>query len=430
VNKAIFWVKANLAMVICGIIIVIAPVVAFFVSSGMNAGVREELESRVSASSNTLQRGGTTNYSIPAAMPGGEETSKSGPLNEASLDVFEERISGLRQSSDQLYSSVLDKNAENRHAIIDGIFPEPASTQSEVKPIDFAEEYPRAHTALLGLVNAGSPPAPDIVQDALKDVQSTFVTSLGRAEEGLALSEEEQADLLQRLRQRRLELYLDQSQRLGMYATAEAFVFSLPAAGPEAKLSLSECYAWQESYWVRQDILEALAIANTDDRGRLEPVTEAPVKRLIQITVDPRVQARRGRDEEPLDTAATGIDPSQPIQLEFSRSLTGRAVESPLYDVRQAHVTLHVESNRLADTLKAIATSDLLAVTDVTLTKIDQWALLNEGYLYGQAHVVEAVIDLECLLLREWAVDFMPTVVKQQRGVPLPLPDDEFGEDG
>ncbi len=429
-NKVVPWVKANLAMVICGLIIVVAPMVALFISSGMNAGVREELQSRVSSSSNTLKRGGTTNYTIPAAMPGGAETSKTGPLNAASLDVFEDRVSRLRQSSDQLYSSILGKNAENRHAIIDGIFPEPSSTESEVKPIDFAEEYPRAHAALLGLVNAGSPPAPDIVQDALNDVQSTFVTSLGRAEEGLTLSEEERTDLLQRLRQRRLELYLDQSQRLGMYATAEAFVFNLPAAGPEAKLSLSECYVWQESYWVRQDILEALAIANTDDRGRLEPVTEAAVKRLIEIRVDPRVPVRRGRNEDPLDAVAAEIDPSQPIQLEFSKSLTGRAVESPLYDIRTAQVTLHVESNRLADVLKALASSDLLAVTDVTLTKIDQWTLLNEGYLYGQAHVVEAVIDLECLLLREWAVDFMPAVVKQKRGVPLPLPENEFGEDG
>ncbi len=427
-NKVLTWVKSNLAIVICGAIIVIAPVVAYVVSSGMNAGVRKELEERVSGSWNELTRGGTTTYTIPAALPGGEPVNESGPLNASSLNLYAERLSRLKESSDRLYQTLLEANAANRAPIIEGIFPEPAPTEAQVKPIDFADEYPKAHAKLLQIINAGSPPAGDLVQDALNDVQSTYLTSLGRTEEAAALSEDERAELAQRLRQRRLELYFDQSQRLSVYATPDAFQFEV-ATGVTGKPTLAECYQWQEAYWLRQDILEALASANREATGKLQPVTQAPVKRLISLVVDPPVVARQARplpDDEP--TPPQPIDPATAVELDYSRSLTGRAVDNGLYDVRTARVTVHVESNRLPQVLKAISTSDLLAVTNVSLAPVDQWTLLKDGYMYGQSHVVEATIDVEGLLLREWAAEYMPPAVKEKRGVPEPQPEGAIEE--
>lgn len=430
-NKVLTWIKSNLAIVICSVIIVVTPVAAYVVSSGMNAGVRKELEERVSRSWNDLTRGGTTTYTIPAALPGGQPVSETGSLNASSLQAYARRLSKLKQMSDELYETLLEANAADRRPLIDGIFPEPAETVAQVKPIDFADEYPRAHARLLDIINAGSPPAADLVRDALNDVQSTYITSLGRTEENAALSEDEENELKQRLRQRRLELYFDQSQRLSVYATPDAFQLEV-AADPTGKPQLAECYLWQEAYWLRQDILEAIAAANSDEDGDLAPVTRAPVKRLLSLSVNPVVASRPGpgrmEDEDEMGAPAGPIDPSTPIELSYARSLTGRAVDNSLYDVRTAQLTIHVESNRLPQVLKAIASTDLLAVTNVTLREIDPWLLLKEGYLYGQSHVVEATLELEGLLLRQWAAEYMPPEIKQERGVPEPQPQDMIEE--
>lgn len=43
------WIKSHVLIVICGVIIVAAPVAAYVVSSGMNATLRDELQSSASS---------------------------------------------------------------------------------------------------------------------------------------------------------------------------------------------------------------------------------------------------------------------------------------------------------------------------------------------------------------------------------------------
>lgn len=424
-NKVIAWVKANLAIVICGAIVVLAPAVSYVVSSGMNSAVRSSIESRVRGSWDDLVRGDTTTYTIPASLPGGQPISQTGPLSNASLRVLEQRLSTLRGSSDRLYGSLLEANRANRRPIIPGVFPEPEDTVRQVKPIDFADAYPRAHEELLRIINAGSPPDSDIVLDALSDLRSTYLVSLGRTEENPNLSEEEMQELRQRLRQRRLELYLDQAQRLSVYATPAAFVLGAVGGQGAPRLSLADCYRLQEEYWVRQSLLKSLAAANTSDDGRLLSIIDAPVKRLLRLVVDPphaQTQRRAMGAGDPL-AGAEPIDPSIPLEQDFSSSFTGRRPSTGLYDLRTARMTIHVESSRLPQVLRAISTTDLIAVTNVTVSRIDPWTELNQGYLYGQSHVVEATIEVECLLLRQWTAEYMPPSVRAARGVPDPEPE-------
>ena len=427
----ITWIKANLALVIFCVIIVVAPIASFLVSNRMNNRIREELKSRVSESWSDLGRLGTATYQLPAALPGTEPVVVKGPLNKASLEIYEAKARKIKQDADQLYEEVIAENHDDHKPIIDGLFPDPSPLDATVKPFELVQTYPQAHEKLLEKVNAGKPVDPDVLMDALNEVRSNYITSLGQGEENADLSEEDQKNLAQRLKKARLDMYYDQARRHSVYADLSVFHLQ-PWESPDTP-SMTQCYDWQEAFWAKEDVIAAIAKANSGDDGELLDITSAPVKRIIQLIVRDRREEKffsgGGRGEE---TAAPVMepDPSQPLETDFKSSLTGRDTRNGLYDVRYVELIIHVASDGLGKLNSAINSTGLLTITDEQITSIDEWAALEEGYLYGRAHVVQVTLTIECPFFREWTSKYMPRSVKAARGVPLPTEDQNQPEEG
>jgi hypothetical protein len=444
VNKVLAWIKGNLAVVIAGVLIVGAPVACFFISSSMNAGVKEELSSSVNEAWGPLTKYATTRYTIPALLPGGQEESINGVLNEASIAAYGEAMKTLKAGADDLYDQIVARNGENRSLLVPGLLPAPPTGQAASLPFEMPQSYPEAHARLLQQINAGSPPMQDILMDALLEAENAYLVSLGRAEDDTALTEDEEAELTERLRAARMKLYQEYALRYSVFADPLIFeleTWALPEAPP-----LEQCYLWQEAYWARQDVLNAIRLANTNSEGDLQPLLDGPVKRIEKLIVrDPSGERAMtmtggregglnpGRNPQPINrergelaVAVTPNDPTKAIDFQagWSKSLTGRQSPNGLFDIRVVDLKVHVASDRVNELIAAITATNLMAVTELQIVEIPGAELLRQGYLYGNQHVVEAALAVEVLFFRDWTARYMPASIKKARGVPTETEED------
>ena len=90
-NAVVSWLKANVVTVICIAVMIGAPVAMWFVSKGMNAGVKEEVQTRASKLSD-MARYEKTNVDIANPVPGNEGVSATIAVNQKFLDRYEQVI--------------------------------------------------------------------------------------------------------------------------------------------------------------------------------------------------------------------------------------------------------------------------------------------------------------------------------------------------
>jgi hypothetical protein len=56
-------------------------------------------------------------------------------------------------------------------------------------------------------------------------------------------------------------------------------------------------------------------------------------------------------------------------------------------------------------------------VTDLDLGEVDAWAALDEGYFYGDEHVVRVTLEVESIWLKSWLVPMMPEELRKALGM-------------
>lgn len=266
------------------------------------------------------------------------------------------------------------------------------------------------------------------------------------------------------------------AQTINIYADPElenmlnpnpAFPLQIASLGssPESPTP-SQLWEAQLELWILQDIVQAIALANdvanqrphTDIDGNPvdSNVLNAPVKRLLRAEVLPGyvglhnvggVQsiagttsgARAGssavRSRGGGGAAVAGVGggagypppaggmTDQPRETKLSENFafgpSGRSSNS-LYDIRHARVLVHADYQRLPELLNAIAQVNLMTVLNLKVTALDEYALLNDLYMYGQGDVVEVEMIVESLWLREWTAKLMPEDTKVYVGLKAP----------
>lgn len=106
-------------------------------------------------------------------------------------------------------------------------------------------------------------------------------------------------------------------------------------------------------------------------------------------------------------------DPREPQEGNFYFGPTGRRSNS-IYDVRHAWVTLHIQADQLPRFFEILRQTNFMTVIKMRVTDVDEYALLREGFVYGDADVVEVELTLETLWFRTWTTDYMPDIVKKR----------------
>jgi hypothetical protein len=111
-----------------------------------------------------------------------------------------------------------------------------------------------------------------------------------------------------------------------------------------------------------------------------------------------------------LDAAGTPAN-AEPKRV-FTVSPTGRASNS-MYDVIGFNMVLHVDQTQIPAILKSLSQDRFITVRSMTVTRVDTTPLVEQGFVYGPAPIVEISIDAEALQLREWTVPLMPRAVRE-----------------
>lgn len=450
------WIKSNLVIVICTLLILILLPAGFVGASMLNTGIKENAQTAFNDTKGQLDRQRRVTYTLPAVLEGETPIEETRAPNRAITAFFAEQREQRTEQVAEVLDDAVSRNAAGHDILVDGLFPR-AATQREqqrlsrdlVAAIIGREGSAGAIERLLDNADAGGPVDAEQLGLILSDLDS-------REREQMTLSgndrpSPEQLEALQdRLRSARLGEVSRRANELSFYAEPDAFIGAaggtefgaLPNAIPAQGeiVEIGEAFVWQWDVWVMQDIIEAVRVTNTDPLTGPASVPDAVVKRIDELRV-------QGLEIEAGASADAGFDDG--FGRDFGRgndfgatptaggaggdwaaTFTGRAATPPEgATVRMARLIVVADSQRLPTLLRTINASDLMTVTAVQLSEIDPWLELQQGYSFGPAHVVRAEIDIETVWLHDWIGPVMPEPVRTTLGVVLPEPEQPEGAD-
>ncbi|MEO1717147.1 MAG: hypothetical protein AAFR76_08550 [Planctomycetota bacterium] len=423
------WLKSNIVIVILGLLIVVPLPVAWFFSSGMNQSLREGRQQDGQAALRNVQ-GVNVNYEVPAFTRDQQAISESAPPNAAMTAHYKAELERRLAQVDTVKQSAIEYNRRGRGVLVEGLFPEPTG-ESQLKRNEMGRRAVAADTpesafaALFDELRIRPPVNNDELASLISVQRERKVGEMSGDQGDNALTPEQLEQVNAEMLDLRITRYRTHAMDTVFYGSVDVLPMSLPRTGPSAPPPLEVCFAWQADYWLIEDLLRALADANSrlDPSGVGGSAVGGVVKRLYSIEVDPLPFAGGGGPSGPSDRNDFG---DQPGGGGGAANLTGRApLSSSVYDVRNATLSLLVSSAKLPTLIDSLGSSNFITVLDLDLEEVDPWAELEQGFYVGDDAVVRATLSLEVLYLREWTTPFMPEGVKEALGISTGSFDDE-----
>ncbi|MEM9345969.1 MAG: hypothetical protein AAGB26_05055 [Planctomycetota bacterium] len=122
--------------------------------------------------------------------------------------------------------------------------------------------------------------------------------------------------------------------------------------------------------------------------------------------------------------SVSSVYPTPPIKL-APKEATDRAVEhfgitptgrvsNSVFDVRHTRLSVDIEAAKLPSFMELLQETNFMTVIKIEITDLDEYEMLQEGYVYGHADVVRADLVVESLWFRNWTEPLMPDIVKEK----------------
>lgn len=447
------WVKSNVVIVIFGVLIVALPIAGFFVSSGWNAKIRANAEETLSSKKRQIDGVSRVTYSLPPIAAGEQAVEEARAPNAAVTKFFEAKRAERQAAIEGVVKqAVLFNKTDDREVLLAGLLPgsgDARETKKQAKVLAAMiagdDEQPSVYQKLFDSLNAGIPAEKADVARRVIDAYRAEVDRAGGDLDGL--DEGERAELDSRVTGHRYGEYQRRAEEISVYASMDALrggdpmVDSMiPTEVPSGSLDETDALRWQMDYWLVQDLLRAVDLANRTDDGLATEVPRSPVKRVVSIRLAQMdipdkpdesakaapapATARRGnpmiarRDPPPSPFGMMGSGGS----VDSKVTHTGRKAtdKNGVFIVRRATVTLVVSSEELVDVFESFGMANFMTVTGVNVSEINRWADLEEGFYYGPDHVVRAEIEIEAVYLNFWLADVVPGYVASAWGIEKP----------
>lgn len=408
-KKIMALVKANLISVISVVVVVISLPALIFLSAGRSSAIHEKVQGDLDGMNRSLQQV-QYQYQFEPVTPGEAAIEITEAPTEAMNKAMESWGEQLREQAAESIDVVVSRNAANKRVLVEGLFPEPTEADRVAKLQEIVERWPVAHRALIARVGAGAAPDRVTLEAKLSAVWRQRVERIQSTRDEVGADDLEQ--IRESLRDLRLAEYRATASDLRFYVNDDAFTDVEPW-GQNSLPSMATVWDWQWKHWIHGDLLEALRLANTEGDWE-RSLLEGPVKRLERVAVSPERYTSK--------TLPVEISYAEEIAPDWNVSETGRAgwpsAAHGLYDVRYASMSLLIDGDRLLEVVDAISRTNLMRVVKVEIKDVDPTPDLFDGYVYGQGHIVRAVLTIETVWLRSWMKDYMPPEVRQAMGVP------------
>jgi hypothetical protein len=331
---------------------------------------------------------------IPTNDPDAPVKSVEICINEHAVDWLERAFGNMNQEYGDLYAKVVAYNRKgpgnsNEHKVMHpGLFPIPSS------PFAGRTAYQVGLGKLYQELDAGQPPTPEELDALFRASEETAPVM-----DDIDAIAEQVGKELKFLRQRaaQIKIYAEPATFTGASSANGAFTVGTWAREATQPTAL-QLWQGQMDLWIQQDIIWAIQQTNAESTS----VLTAPVKRLLSIEVVGLPVGITSRSDGGL-VAPVEFDLNEKLPQDFGQSPTGR-ISNPLYDVRQARISLIMDTQRIPQLLNNLGRANFATPIVRQITAIDPVdSLENGGYVYGRG-VDLAQVDLlvESLWLRRW----------------------------
>lgn len=432
--------RDNLLIVICIAVMLLSVVALFWPVMPQMAQFKDQLDDAEN-DLRTVRNYMSRNEEIPSADPDEPMRTIQLTVNPAAVDALNGIYDRMQASYEQIINRAVNFNRAGHEPMLVGLFPQ-ASPWETPDPIAYqaGAEYQAAFQQLHDQLNAGTPPTDQEIEQRLQEAEDQFLAETINGDVGAA----NQAELEQRKARARLQLFMEHAEtNLSVYAAQPGPASGAGgySAGPfkaTALATLTEkptmALLWmsQMQLWIQQDIVAAIAMTNRTPDGKLRPVTEAPIKRVLAIapedgyrlpetTGEPtgRRESRTSARRTAPGLEAAAID--KPLPLNFRVSPTGR-LSNPLYDVWMVDVRVIIESDAIPRFLDALGAVNFVTPIHREMIPLSP-AIITEqfeqGYVYGSgADLVDLQVRLETLWMRQWTAGSFSREEAERRGEP------------
>jgi hypothetical protein len=436
-------------IVIFGVLIIALPIAGFFVSSGWNAKIKAAAEETLSSKKRLVEGVSQVTYSLPPVVAGEQAVEERRAPNAAVTAYFAAKRAERQAAIEGVVTRAVRSNkTADREVLMPGLLPGMEdSREQRRKAKELAgmivgdDETPSVYAPLFESINAGKPVAKE---DVARRVVDAYRSEIDRAGDE-AMDEAETSALGERMKGHRYGVMARRAEEISVYASVDALLGAdplayseIPSEVPSGTLDETDALRWQMDYWLVQDLLRAVDLANRTDDGLATEVPRSPVKRIVSIRLSQLDIPTK--PEEGAKPAAATTDPGQrrgglrppanPFQNLAAQSGAGGAVSTTVthtgrksddkngvFLIRHATVTVVASSDELVRVLESFGEANFMTVTGVDLTEIDRWADMDEGYYYGPDHVVRAEIEIEAAYLHFWLADVVPGYVASAWGI-------------
>lgn len=478
-KSVIGWIKSNLVTVASVVLILCSiGVIAWSMMHGGAAADDASKELNRMAS----QLRGYENVSVPfppAAVDEPPEDISGVTINPATLKRLDEVYGGMNREYEKVFLPIVQHNRLGHNLLVPGVLPEADSNAKRHETrtayrqafVQMLEPYDKERPDITRL-NAIGPLNPAELEFELRRVEEGYrPTGFGAAAAGGGLTESDRKELENQKSERALEMLLERARQAHIYADprpqSPGFPFQVGAWSLAPGLpTYTQIWDSHMELWIQQDIVRAIATANNVDNPKLS-VIEAPVKRLISITVIPGNvgtttmggmgvagadnsgaaagggmgyggmpagggmgygAAGGGMGGAAAAPVAAAGSADEKLSVDFHTGPSGRTSNS-IYDVRHARVVMIADYQQLPKLFDAISSVNFMTVLDCQIQNVDEYQALREGYVYGQGDAVKIDMLIESIWMREWTVPLMPAEIKQRLGIATPdasMPADEM----
>ena len=420
-SKVVEVLKRRWIMMVCGLVVVAAPVAAFLVQQSLDEENAKVVKSRVALFDSV---GGLRKGSVTIRMPDGTSKEEATAINDAVITRIREHNEALGKRSDAVYAAAVKRN-QSSHAMIPGLeayLPAPVRSDEATRNILTQKWEQLIEPARAKMLEDPALQGAVPTSDALERVRGAEVQfcSANRVANRSELPAAELPKLMDALREARVSAAVDHAGRLDFYLDPGAVRWiPRPAGGKsDGPAAVDEMlvgmYRAQWDLWLVSDLLKAFRAVNAKQPGG--PM-KSPLKRVVSVEFDTLglPKPATGGGSESADAAAGGdgepIDPKKEVALDHKAGgLTG-LVSNHLFDVRTTVVDVIMETSAIPALVNELARCNFITVTDVRLRPADSFEALRRGYAYGGQPCSELRLTLQSVWLRDWTTERMPVAL-------------------
>ena len=428
--KWIAFLKQRWVPITCGLIVIIAPLAAYFSLDFVRAPVVAKIKDRVDAYE---KLGGLEKTSVDVRAADGSVRTESAYINKALIEELTKHQEALAADAQGIYQSAVDRNRAGRGVSQDIAEYLPKPKNEAARDVNLLRENAlpllvKQRDALITLMKMSGPSKSDEALDRVQRAETEHLTGvLMKKQRSEVTDPKELAELNARLVDTRLALITENAIGIEVYLRPGAILWrdklasakdGDSKAAPAVEFALAQLFQFQWDMWVVEDVLKAIQQVNSksDASGKRTPigVVQAPVKCINRLLVTPiaglvPADAAAGATPDASAEAPAGeaIDPKTDVAPDFAASINGLRTNQ-LFDVRDATLVVVCETTAVPKLVNALSAQNFITVTGLSLVPADTFAAARQGYAFGSQPCSEVTLKLQSVWLRDWTTESMP----------------------